>query len=102
MGVRKMEHDKVVECVREVFNLKGKQKEVNGFVDIHEGEELFEVELSGKPEKLTWAMLKISKGKRGILFVPPEHLKKAEKYRKSYGFDKVEIRPIPEKCLRSE
>jgi hypothetical protein len=91
-------HDDIVECVRKTYGFNGKQKEVDGFVDIAEDHELIEVELSGKPEKFAWAMLKLSKGEHGILFVLPEHLKKAIKYKESYGFDNIEIRPIPEEC----
>jgi acylphosphatase len=91
-------HDEIVECIRKVYGLSGKQKEVDGFVDIAEDQK-FEVELSGKPEKLTWAMLKLSKDKHGTLFVLPKHLEKALKYKESYRFDKIEIKTIPEECL---
>jgi hypothetical protein len=94
------QHDEIVECIRKVYGLSGKQKEVDGFVDIAEDQK-FEVELSGKPEKFAWAMLKLSKGEHGILFVLPEHLKKAIKYKESYGFDKIEVRPIPKECVIS-
>jgi len=39
-------------------------------------------------------MLKLSKGRRGTLFVLRKDLEKAEKYKKSYGFDKVEIKKL--------
>lgn len=86
-----LRHDEIVECIRKVYGLKGKQREVNGFIDIAE-DHRFEVEISGKPEKLAWAMLKLSKGGHGTLFVLPKFLEKAIKYKESYGFNKVEIK----------
>lgn len=100
-----MNHDEILACVKKIYNLKGKQLEVNGFIDTANPPcTAAELELSNKPEKFIWAFTKLRKinSKRKILFVKPEHLRKAERYRKSYGFDEIEIQKIPEECLAPE
>ncbi|MBA7696539.1 hypothetical protein ES703_105189 [subsurface metagenome] len=92
-----MIHPTVVECVKQVENISSGEFVVNGRIDAGDSQRGIEVELSGSPSNLVWAMTKLTRVEDGTLYVLPQHLEKAEKYKEIYGFQ-TKIKEIPECC----